>query len=686
MTAFSQTKVTGVVLDADDDGPIIGGNVIIPGTTVGTITDFDGNFSVTVPQGHNTIRVSYLGYKDANVVLKQNQTSVIVKLNKDVHELEGVVVTGFKQAKKETFTGSSVKLKAEDIVTAGISDVSRMLEGQVAGVSVQNVSSTFGSAPKVRVRGVTSLSGENKPLWVVDGVVLEDIVNISNDQLSSGDPTTLLGSSVAGINAADIESFDVLKDAAATALYGARAMNGVVVITTKKGKEGTPRITYSGNYTIREKPSYSNFDIMNSADQMAVYSELERKGLLSQDVVNSASSGVYGLMYNAISKYDPDKGFGLANTKEAREAFLLGYAKQNTDWFDLLFTNNVMQEHSVSVSTGTERSQTYASMSLLSDAGWTVADKVERYTINFRNEYQVSKKVNVGFQAVASLRQQNAPGSYERDIDPVSGAWSRDFDINPFSYALNTSRTIRPYDNNGNRENITMNYAPFNILTELENNKIELNVIDAKTQGTFDYEIAKGLKFNAIGMLRYVKSDQIHKITEDSNVAGAYRADGNSTIRERNQYLYRNPDDLDGEPVSVMQKGGFYNTTNYTLLNYEVRASLAYNKVWTGTYTHELSTLAGTQVKYLDRYSETAIQAGYQYNMGGVVDTDPLYYKMMSERQMELFTANTFRDRFVAFYANADYAFDRRYSLSATVRYDGTNSLGSNAADRKSVV
>ena len=188
MTAFSQTKVTGVVLDADDDGRIIGGNVIIPGTTVGTITDLDGNFSVTVPQGHNTIRVSYLGYKDANVVLKQNQTSVIVKLNKDVHELEGVVVTGFKQAKKETFTGSSVKLKAEDIVTAGISDVSRMLEGQVAGVSVQNVSSTFGSAPKVRVRGVTSLSGENKPLWVVDGVVLEDIVNISNDQLSSGDP------------------------------------------------------------------------------------------------------------------------------------------------------------------------------------------------------------------------------------------------------------------------------------------------------------------------------------------------------------------------------------------------------------------------------------------------------------------------------------------------------------------
>ena len=680
--AFAQYQLTGVVIDSEDSEPIIGGNVVVQGTNVGTITDFDGRFTITIPDGHNAINVSYLGYKNARMTVKEEMKSIVVKLSKDVHELDGVVVTGFKQAKKETFTGSSVKLKAEDITTAGITDVSRMLEGQVAGVSIQNVSSTFGSAPKVRVRGVTSLSGENKPLWVVDGVVLEDIVNISNDQLSSGDPTTLLGSAVAGINASDIESFDILKDAAATALYGARAMNGVVVITTKKGKQGTPRITYSGNYTLREKPRYSSFDIMNSADQMSVYSELERKGLLSQDIVNSSSSGVYGLMYNAINSYDPEKGFGLANTKEARQAFLLGYAKMNTDWFDLLFTNNIMQEHSLSVSTGTERSQTYASMSMLSDAGWTIADRVERYTINFRNEYEVSKKVNVGFQAVASMRRQEAPGSYDRDVDPVSGAWSRDFDINPFSYALNTSRTISPYTRSGDLEYITMNFAPFNIFDELENNKIELNVIDAKTQGTFDYTIVKGLKFNAIGMLRYVKSDQIHKITENSNVAGAYRADGNSTIRDRNQYLWRNPNDLDAEPVSVMKKGGFYNTTNYTLLNYEARASLAYNKVWTGRYTHELSLLGGTQVKYLDRHSEKAIQAGYQYNMGGVVDNDPLFYQMMSDRQMEMFSATSFRDRFVAFYANADYAFDRRYSLSGTIRYDGTNSLGSNAAAR----
>ncbi len=153
-----------------------------------------------------------------------------------VSSLNEVVVTGFQRINRKNFTGSAVTVKADDIRQGGATDPSRMLEGRVAGLSVQNVSSTFGSAPKIRIRGATSLRGDNKPLWVVDGIVQEDIINISNDQLASGDPATLLGSSMAGINSNDIETIDVLKDAAATALYGARAMNGVIVVTTKRGK------------------------------------------------------------------------------------------------------------------------------------------------------------------------------------------------------------------------------------------------------------------------------------------------------------------------------------------------------------------------------------------------------------------------------------------------------------------
>ena len=226
-----------------------------------------------------TLVISAIGYQSREVRLSAGQTSIAINLYREAGTLAEVVITGFQQIDKKKFTGAAVSLKATDIKIDGATDVSRMLEGRAAGVSVQNVSSTFGSAPKVRIRGATSINGDNKPLWVVDGVVLEDIVNISNDQLSSGDPTTLLGSSVAGINANDIETFDILKDAAATALYGARAMNGVIVITTKKGRAGKPVVSYTGNFTTQLKPSYNDYDIMNSAEQMSVLAELTEKDI-----------------------------------------------------------------------------------------------------------------------------------------------------------------------------------------------------------------------------------------------------------------------------------------------------------------------------------------------------------------------------------------------------------------------
>ena len=131
-------------------------------------------------------------------------------------------------------------------------------------MSVQNVSGTFGTAPKIRVRGATSIYGSSKPLWVVDGVIMEDVVDVSADDLSSGDATTLISSAIAGLNSDDIESFDILKDGSATSIYGARAMAGVIVVTTKKGKAGQSHISYTGEYTVRLKPMYSTFNIMNS--------------------------------------------------------------------------------------------------------------------------------------------------------------------------------------------------------------------------------------------------------------------------------------------------------------------------------------------------------------------------------------------------------------------------------------
>lgn len=416
--AVAQTRLSGVVRDAENGKPLDFVSVAVKGTTVGIATDAQGKFALALPAGATTLVVSYVGYDTQEVEIK-GRRHIDVSLQKSSLKMDAVVVTGFQDIKKQTFTGSSVKLKTEDLNMAGVTDVSRMLEGKVAGVSVQNVSGTFGAAPKVRIRGVTSINGDNKPLWVVDGMVLEDVVDISNDQLSSGDPTTLLGSSVAGINASDIETFDILKDAAATALYGARAMNGVIVITTKRGKQGAPIITYNGNFTLRTKPRYSQYNIMNSYDQMSVFSEMERKGLLGPDIVNSANSGVYGIMYNQINAYNASSGkFGLENTRQARHDFLMKYARANTDWFDKLFTYNLMHEHSLSISSGSEKSRTYASIGFLGDNGWSIADKVNRYTVNFRNDFDVSSKIRTSVQVVGSLRQQDAPVR-----SPASPTW-----------------------------------------------------------------------------------------------------------------------------------------------------------------------------------------------------------------------------------------------------------------------
>src|SRR5690606_1580625 len=343
---------------------------------------------------------------------------------------------------------------------------------------VQNVSGTFGAAPKIRVRGATSLSGENKPLWVVDGIILEDLVNISNEALSTGDANTLIGSSVAGLNPDDIESFTILKDAAATAMYGARAMNGVIVVTTKKGRntDGAAQVNYSGNLTTYLKPTYDQFDIMNSAEQMSILIEMDNKGFFNHSAVSRArTGGIFYKMYNEMYKYDESSGeFGLENTREAKLQFLERYAKANTDWFDVLFKNSLLQDHSVSVSTGSAKSQTYLSTSFIHDSGQTLGDNVRRYTANLRNNMRFSDKFTAEILVNGSIRDQRAPGTLTRESDPVYGKYSRDSDINPYSYALNTSRVITPYDEQGNLEYLTRNYAPFNILNELNTNYLHM--------------------------------------------------------------------------------------------------------------------------------------------------------------------------------------------------------------------
>ncbi len=680
-----QEPVQGTVRN-DNGEPLGGASVTIKGKSSGVTTDKDGRFTLKASD-KDILIIRFVGYKTIELPI-DGRKKIDVKLtaqDQTLQEVE-VVATGYQTIDRRKFTGAATKVKAEDAQRAGVPDVSRMLEGQVAGVSVQNVSGSFGAAPKIRVRGATSITGDNKPLWVVDGVVLEDAVNISNDQLSTGDISTLQGSSVAGINPDDIASFEILKDAAATALYGARAMNGVIVVTTKKGKSGPSVVNYTGNFTTYLKPTYREFDIMNSYDQMSILAELERKGLIDYAMFRTLpNSGPYGKLSEALVTWQNDRPL-VENTVEGRRNFLNKYVYTNTDWFDVLFKNSFMHDHSINIAGGGDKSTFYFSTSYLRDNGWTVADNASRYTFNARGEFKVNDKLSFGLLGNGTIRDQRAPGTLNQSSDNVNGLVSREFDINPFSYAMNTSRIVRPYDDEGNREYITMNYAPFNILTELENNYIDLKMLDLKVQGELHYKFPFNIKYDFLGSYRYMNSLSEHRIYDNANLSEAYRAGTafgvrgeNSTIAASNRFLYTDPNDPDGLPVSVLPYGGLYMKNTNTLKSYYFRNSLGWQKDMNG---HFLSLYGGQELRYLDRLTDDFRGYGMQYDKGGIPYIDPRAIKREVEGSQNYFSMVPFYDRYVAVLGTANYSYQSRYQIGLTGRYDGSNQLGSSANSR----
>ena len=667
--AGAQTRsVKGTVFDASGQ-PVVGAAVTIDGNAkYYAITDLDGKFQINnIPANSKNVMVSNLGYKDASVPVAPEVT---ITLQDDSTVLEAAVATGMYTVDRRLNTGSTVKVDAAEANISGMVDISRSLEGRASGVSVQNVSGTFGTAPKIRVRGATSIYGSSKPLWVVDGVIMEDVVDVSADELSSGDASTLISSAIAGLNSDDIETFDILKDGSATSIYGARAMAGVIVVTTKKGKAGQSHITYTGEYTYRLKPSYSTFNIMNSQDQMEIYQELQQKGYLNYAATaNSMNSGIYGKMYQLISTYDATNGqFGLENTEAAKNAYLRAAEYRNTDWFDLLFNHSIQHNHSVSASGGSEKANYYASLSVMQDPGWTLQSSVQRYTANLNTSYRLTEKITANLIGNASYRKQRAPGTINSETDVVSGEVKRDFDINPYSYALNTSRALDP------NEFYTRNYARFNIKHELENNYIDLNVTDIRVQGELKYKPIPQLEISGLAAYKHAGTSQEHYVMDYANQALAYREMSTPTIRDNNPFLYTDPENPYAFPVTVLPVGGIYERTDNGMNGWDLRATANFNDTFANDHT--VSLFGGAEVNSLDRHSTWFRGWGMQYDFGEIASYDYHVFKQGAEENTQYFTLTNTHVRSAAFFANGTYSYKGRYVVNGTVRYEGTNSLG----------
>lgn len=508
------------------------------------------------------------------------------------------------------------------VVTNGIPEISRSLEGRVAGVSVRNISGTFGAAPQIRIRCATSINGYSKPLWVVDGVIVNDVTEVGIDEFSSGDPKTLISSVIAGLNTDDIESVQILKDGAATAIYGARAINGVIVVTTKKGKPGKNRISYTGEYTMRMKPNYANFKLMNSQEQMGVYKEMEAKGYLNLD-----------------------ETFG-ASLQEAEY--------RNTDWFDALFNNNLSQNHSVSFSSGTDKATYYTSLSLMDDPGWSKQSQVKRYTANINALYHINDKLSANLVAYSSYRKQKAPGTSSQSL-------------NPYYYALNTSRTL---DKN---EYYERNYAPFNILNELDNNYIDLDVVDLRFQGELKWKPLKKLEVGVLGAYKYSHSSQAHTVTESSNQAEAYRAMDAATIND-NPWLFDDPDTPSSKPISVLPNGGFYQEAKFGMSSYDFRGTLNYSDVFAGD--HLVNLFAGMEVNSFDRKQNWFNGVGMQYDMGYLPAFDYNYFKQLAFENEDYYSIGGTHLRESSYFGTTTYSYKGKYTLNGTMHYEGLDKVG----------
>lgn len=668
--------VKGKVID-ERGNPLPGATIIVKGTNTAVVADSEGYFTIEAPNNDSKLIVSYVGMESREVTIRNKPLTIV--LNEIGQKLDEVIITtGYEKTSKRTFTGAISKITGKELKIEGVVDLSRMIEGKAAGVTVQNVTGSFGSAPKITVRGSSSIFGDTKPLWVIDGIVQEDIINLSFADLASGDSATLLSSSIAGLNANDVLSIEVLKDASATSIYGSRAMNGVVVVTTKQGRRNSPlKITYALEQSLRTVPSYSQFDILNSQETMSVFKEMESKGFLElPSVSNGRYGGVYNILARAINTYNPATGtFLVHNDTASKNAFLQQYEMANTDWFKILFRPSITQNHSLSFSGGGTNSAFYASMGFYNDPGWTLADKVNQFSTNLKETLYVNDKFNVALSSIISLRTQKAPGTFESEKDQYYGKTTRNFDINPFNYALNTNRTLRPFDLDGNQEYYRNNWAPANILNEINNNYMDIDVKDIRIQADLEYKITPKIIYNGSITARYANTTREHNVLEKSNVVGAYNAAENTIVRDKNIFLYQDPNDLTAPKVSVLPNGGFLRKLTNDLVSYNVRNSFSYRN--TINDIHEIEGFLGQEIRSVNRSSDEFTAYGIQYDRGLTSFTDPTIIKKVAEAGDSYFKFNNERERSVGFFGRGGYTYDRRYTVSLTGRYDGSNKQGS---------
>ena len=371
-----KTKITGRVLDNNGE-PIIGASVLEQGTKNGTVTDIDGNFVLNTSKENPTLDISYIGFLSQQVKAR-NGVATKVTMKENAQNLEELVVVGYGTMKKKDMTGAVASIKMSDEPVNTVSSVSHALAGKAAGLQVSTISAQPGSGTTFRVRGAASVSAGNDPLIIVDGFPISAVANgaVSTGDYDTGSADNILGS----INPNDIESIEVLKDASSTAIYGARAGNGVIIITTKRGKSGAPKITYSATATVQTMAK--KYEVLNAHDFMDQSNRYARENWLKTNQI-----GIYGgkTEAEATSRYSPYYTPDQVNNPA-----------NDTDWFDLVTRTGFQTQHNVSMNGGNDYTKYLVSFNYFKQNGVVKQSGMDRYTGRVNLDQKLSKTVRTG--------------------------------------------------------------------------------------------------------------------------------------------------------------------------------------------------------------------------------------------------------------------------------------------------
>ncbi|HRE67306.1 MAG TPA: SusC/RagA family TonB-linked outer membrane protein [Cyclobacteriaceae bacterium] len=620
--AWAQERtVTGRVTSAEDGSALPGVSVVIKGTTFGTATDVNGSYTLSVPTDA-TLVFTFIGMRTEEISVGQ-RTQVNVALEVDVMQLNEVVITTFGEAKKSSFTGSYSQINSENIAVRPLSNVVAAIAGTTAGVTTTAGTGQPGVAPDVRIRGFGSINASNSPLYVVDGVPYNE--------------------SIANLNPADIESMTILKDAASTSLYGARAANGVVMITTKKGKDkdGSINLRYTKGFSTRGMPEY---DKVGASQYYPLMWEMLRNnlayGVAGQDLATAGANATATLGANVrYNVYDVPFNQLVDATGAMNPNARLLYSESDLDWEAPIMRQGNRDELNLNFSGASDKSDYYVSFGYLNDKGYQIRSDYNRYNARINYNTQLKSWFKTGGNIAATItesRQSAADGGtsfvnpffFSRGMGPIFPVYAHD-PLNPGTFLLRDGQKFYDF---GNMSALGLpnrpQYGGRHAIAETEWNEdfYRRNVLN--TRGYMEISFLKDFRFTTnVGL----------------------------DIANQNDVTFGNPDVGDGAPAGRTTHA-FDNVTNFNL-----NQLLNYSKSFD---SHNISALVGHE-SYNRRTNFVSVSKSQQSLEGNI--------ELPNFATLTGGSGYLDRYRVEGYFSRLNYDFNEKYFASVSVRRDGSS-------------